>query len=169
MNAKMIAIVGNFVVPLLILFGLACWNYKEGGSEAVLKGVDVSFKMLIGVALVIAIAFLITGQAQVIAKRHEAEIREYLAGTHGVWGATLAGILAPTMSSFPFMEELWRAGKAPIGTVLAVVIGARLLNFQNILFFLPFLGAELTAVSIGVGLLIMGLFVPVTYVIAKIF
>jgi hypothetical protein len=169
MNAKLIGVIGNLIIPFLIFLGLAVWNWKEGGTDAVLKGFTFSGNMLLGVAVVVIIAFLITGQAEVIAIRHVVQIKEYLNGQHGIWGAAAAGIFAPTMSSFPFMEKLWGEGKAPLGVVLSVVISARLLNFQNILYFIPFLGSGLTAISIGVGLLIMAVFIPAALLAAKLF
>jgi hypothetical protein len=156
MNAN---IVGNLVVPFFIFLALAIWNGIEGGSAAVLQGYAVSLNMLIGIALVILIAFLITGQAQVLVTRHMPTVLEFLNGKHGIWGSTGAGIITPTLSAYPIVEELWRKGLAPIGVILSIILTTRLLNFQTMLFFLPFLGWNLTIIFAGVSVVIILLFV----------
>jgi uncharacterized membrane protein YraQ (UPF0718 family) len=158
MNAN---VIGNVIVPFVLFLILVIWNGLEGGSTAILQGFTATYKMLLGVAIVVIIAFLITGQVQVLVGRHMTTVVEFLNGRHGVWGSTGAGIITPTLSVYPVVQELWQKGLAPIGVILSVIITARLLNFQTILFFLPFLGWELTLISIGTSTVVVIFFVLV--------
>jgi hypothetical protein len=151
-------VIGNLVVPFLLFVILAGWNGLEGGSGEVLKGFTISYKMILGVALAVILAFLITGQAQMLIGRHMAKVLEFLNGKHGVWGSAGAGILAPQLTVYPEAEKLWRGGAASLGVIFTIVLATRLLNFQSVLFFLPFLGWNLTLMFGGVSVVIIILF-----------
>ena len=90
---------------------------------------------------------------------------EFLGGKHGVWGAAAAGVVAPTLSTYPIVQDLWQQKAVSLGVVMSVVVSTRLLNIQSVLFFLPFLGWQLTLISIGVGIALTIVFVSITKII----
>ena len=145
----------NIVVPLIILLAFTFWNWKEGGVGAVLSGFGLTFKMMLGIAVVLVISFLIAGQASVIIGRHMAEITQFLKGKHGVWGSVGAGVVMPTIGTYPVIQDLWNKGILSYGNLALVLLTGRLLNFQTALFFLPFLGLQLTLLSIAFGGLVI--------------
>jgi len=152
-------IIANIIIPLVIFFALATWNGIEGDASAVFRGLTASYKMLTDVAIIIAIAFLITGQAKMLVIRHEKEIIEFLNGKHGLWGSAGAGIIVPTLSTYPIVQDLWQKGAAPLSVIFSIILSTRLINFQSTLFFFPFLGWELTALFTGVSMTVVVLFV----------
>lgn len=162
------SIVGNVIVPFIIFIVLAVWNGMEGGSAAVMQGIQYTGRMMVGVAIVILIAFLITGQAQMLVGRHMPKVIDFLNGKHGIWGAAGAGMIAPTMSAYPVVQGLWQAGTAPIGVLLTIILTSRIINFQTVMFFLPFLGWRLTLISMVVGAGVIASFILAVNIITLI-
>jgi hypothetical protein len=149
------AVIANVVIPFVIFIALAMWNTHEAGTKAVTQGLDLAGKQLVGVMIVIVIAFAITGQVQVLFKRHEPAVLEFLNGKNGVWGAVAAGMVTPSMSAFPIVEKMWAAGQVPLAVIIPVIIASRLLNLQMMLFFLPFLGMELMLITSAAGVVLL--------------
>ncbi len=154
--------ISNIGIPFVILMLFAFWNWKEGGIEAVTFGAQITYKMVVGILIVLVISFLIAGQATAIIGRHAADIAPFLKGKHGLWGSIGAGIVMPTMGSFPVVTDLWNKGILSYGSLALILLAARLINFQTVLFFLPFLGWQLTLISVGIGGIVIVTAVAVT-------
>lgn len=154
MNAN---IIGNILVPGAILVALMLVNFFQVGQDAVVGGIKMTSKMLVSLAIPIILAFLITGQAQMIVMRHLGRLGEFLNGDHGTLGAMGAGVLAPSMSSYPIIHNLWQAGGISALTLFGFFLASRLLNFQMVLFYLPFFGWELTLLTCVASLIPLAL------------
>jgi hypothetical protein len=160
-----IKFISNIGVPFVILTLFTFWNWKEGGVGAVAFGAQITYKMVMGILIVLAISFLIAGQATAIITRHSADIVPFLKGKHGIWGSVGAGIVMPSMGSFPVVTDLWNRGILSYGSLALILLATRLINFQTVLFFMPFLGWQLTLISVGIG----GAVILLAVLVTKIF
>lgn len=148
MDSSFFLILGLFVA----MAGLAWWR---GGSELLQAGVGDGFTLLIRYGLLIIVAFLAAGLAQVLIPRDAVEgVLGDQAGLSGIGLATLAGILTPSgpFVSLPIAATLLKSGASP-GAVVAYVSAWSLLAIHRFVAWeVPILGLRFALIRWGICL-----------------
>ncbi len=139
---------------LVVLAALAWWR---GGSELLQTGVTDGFGLLVRYSLLIAVAFLAAGIAQVLIPHDAVEgVLGDQAGLSGIGLAALAGMLTPSgpFVSLPIAATLLKSGASP-GAVVAYVSAWSLLALHRLVVWeVPILGLRFALIRWGLCLLL---------------
>lgn len=140
----------------MLLAGLVLMvvNFKIGKSELVFGGLKETGKMIVGWLPLIALMFLVTGQANALIARYMDNMREVLSGTRGMVTVILAGVITPgTMTSAPIVKQLWALGHNH-GPIIVYFLASNLVNIQMTMLRGPMLGKEATMAMFWVGVVV---------------
>ncbi|TAK58144.1 hypothetical protein EPO17_00215 [Patescibacteria group bacterium] len=141
--------------PMLVVgSALMVVNFKVGKSELVLAGLKETGKMIVGWLPLIALMFLVTGQANALIARYMDNMREVLSGTRGMLAVIFAGVITPgTMTSAPIIKQLWALGHNH-GPIIVYFLASNLVNIQITLLRAPMLGKDATMTMFWVGVVV---------------
>lgn len=134
-------------IGLALVTGILC--YLKLGAGAVLSSAGEAALLFLSILPQLAAGLLIGGLVTRLVSREK--VAALLGGSSGIKGlavATLAGALTPggPFTSFPMVYALWIAG-ADAGALIAFIASWSLLGFNRLIVWeLPLLGVEFTAV-----------------------
>ncbi len=120
--------------------------YRQGGSELVLRGLQIGGKTLLDVTILLLAAFLVAGLTQVLVPRDV--IERWLgvgSGWRGIFLACLAGALMPggPYVYYPIAGGLLKSG-ASLGVLVAFVTAKNLWSVSRLPYEFALLGPDLT-------------------------
>lgn len=143
---------GVFAI-LAAVSGLLCFWF--GGAGAVADALGHAGGLLVFVLPQLAAGLLIGGLVQQFVDREKvSRLLGSRSGFQGLMLATVAGLVTPggPFTSFPLVYALWIAG-ADIGALVAYVAAWALIGLNRLIIWeLPFIGADFTALRFLVSL-----------------
>lgn len=148
---------GTVIVMLAVIGLLAFLAHAKGGSELVAQGAAGGAKLLLRYALILVLAFLAAGFAEVLIPH--AWIHDNLGANSGLRGivvASAAGIITPSgpFVSMPIAAVMMRAGAGP-GPVVAFLTGWALLALHRLVAWeVPILGWRIALLRYSVCLVL---------------
>ena len=134
-------------IALAVLSGAAC--YAFGGSAAVRTAFADLWALTLTVLPQLGAGLLIGGLIQQFVDREQvARLLGAQSGMRGLMLATLAGVVTPggPFTSFPLVHALWLSG-ADAGALIAYLAAWALIGLNRLIIWeLPFMGVEFTAI-----------------------
>ena len=147
----------SFFVILGLLAALAAYAWWRGGLELLGSGVGDGLDLLVRYGLLIVVAFLAAGLAQVLIPRDAVEgVLGDQAGLSGIALASIGGMLTPSgpFVSMPIAATLLKSGASP-GAVVAYVSAWSLLAVHRFVAWeIPILGFRFALLRWGLCLLL---------------
>lgn len=148
---------GTVISMLVVLAGLAFLAHAQGGGELVVRGATGGARLLARYALILVLAFLAAGFAEVLIPHDW--IRGTLGAESGLRGlaiASAAGIITPSgpFVSMPVAAVMLRAGAGPGPVVAFITAWALLALHRFVAWEVPILGWRTAVLRYGVCLLL---------------
>lgn len=141
---------GDTILLVLLALIVSVIIFYDGGIAMIRKGSIEGVKMFLGFIPMFVVAFFIVGQSKVLMDKYVDVqwLGTWLSGGRGILFAFLGGIVTPVvLPFFPILRSLWDVGVGRAAIIMFLM--ALALNWQVLLFRVPFLGWKITLISMG--------------------
>ncbi|WMS41676.1 permease [Acuticoccus sp. MNP-M23] len=140
-------------LALAVASGAACFWY--GGGDAVVAALADGGELLLMILPQLGAGLLIGGLVQqLVSRERTAALLGAQSGFKGLMVAAGAGMVTPggPFTSFPLVYALWTSG-ADAGALISYIVAWALIGIHRLLIWeLPFMGAEFSALRFAVSL-----------------
>jgi len=125
----------------------------------------MGLKFLVKITPMIIVFTVLAGQIEAFYTKRPGAVRSVISGSAGIAKAAIAGALIPGGTSVgPVLKTEWANGGNKFA-IIAFLISMNLINWNILLFRLPFFGEKITAWIYGIGILIVGCAVTIMILI----
>ncbi len=151
----------NIGILIIACILLALINGKIGGFELFKDGINMGLKFLLKITPMIVVFTILAGQIEAFYSKRPDIIKSVIEGNGGIVKAAFIGALIPGGSSVgPILKTEWANGGNKMA-IVAFILAMNLINWNILLFRLPFFGEKITAWIYGIGILIVSLVVTI--------
>jgi hypothetical protein len=151
----------NIGILIIVCIALFVINGQIGGFVLFKDGLVRGAKFFLRITPMIIVFCVLAGQIEAFYTKRPDAVRSVISGNTGIAKAALAGAIIPGGTSVgPVLKAEWSNGGNKFA-IIAFIISMNLINWNIILFRLPFFGEKITAWIYGVGILIVGFAVTI--------
>ncbi|MFA6554296.1 MAG: hypothetical protein WCS89_02195 [Candidatus Paceibacterota bacterium] len=155
----------NIGILIIACGALMAINGKIGGMTLLKDGLGIGFKFFWRILPMIIVFTILAGQIEAFYSKHPDAIRSATTGNAGIIKAALAGALIPGgTSAGPILKSEWSNGGNKFA-IIAFIIAMSLINWNMLLFRLPFFGEKITLCIYGIGIAIVSVVVTIMVLI----
>ena len=155
---KMITVASNMAIPLLWVSAIALltWIFKDEGLAGIWTTIKVDVvKVTLRFIPVIVVFFLITGSINHLAKSHQKEFGDTLAGKNGTVKMVVLATLMPGPAGGQQMQEAWKNPDTNKAKFLVCFVAMMALGVNIFIFRARVLGGSLTLLWFGMALIFL--------------
>ena len=157
----------NIGILLVACVALMFVNGKIGGTTLFKDGLGMGLRFLGKITPMIIAFTILACQIEAFYSKRPDAIRSVTSGGSGIVKAAFAGALVPGGTSVgPVLKKEWADGGNKMA-IIAFIVSMNLVNWNILLFRLPFFGEKITAWIYGVGIVIMGIVITAMVLIER--
>lgn len=157
----------NLGVILVACVIIMLINWHVGGVDLVKNGTLRGLKFLVKIMPMIFLFSLLSGQIESLYIKKPEAVSSIITGPNGIAKAAIAGAIIPGgVASGPTLKSEWDKGGNRLA-IISFIFSMSLINWNTLLFRMPFFGEKITAWIYGVGIAIVSLSVIIMMIVNR--